>query len=122
MKYGVEITGTEDILTWDQVRHRVWYIESWDCGEDADCGDDDCPRHGSTLEELTALRELQAEVSDGETLISESYLPRYVQSSREDEGGIPEDMAYYIDWEQYAEDQRAEYSSVTFRGTSYYYE
>lgn len=121
-----EITGTEDILTENQIRHRVWYIESWDCGEDLpDCGDDDCPRHGSTSDELRDLRELQTEVDSGSyaTLISENCFPAYVRSEREGrEGGdsIPADLALYIDWESYAGDQESEYSSVTFRGTTYY--
>lgn len=121
-----EITGTEDFLTEDQIKRRVWYIESWDCGDDLpDCGDDDCPRHGSTADELRDLRELQTEVDSGSyaTLISENYFPAYVQNEREERGdgdSIPADLAQYIDWKSYAEDQESEYSSVTFRGTTYY--
>lgn len=116
-----EITGQEDILTEDQIRHRVWYIEHWDCtGEDDSCQDEDCPRHGVTAEELAALKELQSEISEGETLISEDYFPAYVRSERQDQGGIPEDLADYIEWDAYTEDQRSEYSQVTFRGTTYY--
>lgn len=118
-----ELDGSEDLITSDEVQQRIWYIERWDCGEDEpDCLDDDCPRHGSTLEELTALRELHSVMKAGplETLISEGYFPKQVQDEREDEGGIPEDLSDYIDWKSYVDDQLADYTPVTFRDSTYF--
>jgi len=117
-----EITGTESVITSGEIEQRIWYIEHWDCGQDdPDCGDEDCPRHGTTARELTALQELHEVMQAGpfETLISHDCFPSYVQDGREQQGGIPEDIAGYIDWESYAEDQYGDYTPVTFRGTSY---
>lgn len=117
-----EITGSESIITLSEVEQRKWYIERWDCGQETpDCKDDDCPRHGTTAEELTALRDLHVTMSADsfETLISDEHFDQQVQDEREESGDIPDDMCSYIDWKSYAEDQRADHTSVTFRGGNY---
>ena len=125
MSEADEITGSENRLSKDEVDARLAYIEKWDCGQDEpDCGDDDCPRHGSTAEELAALQELEKAMNSSslERLISEDSFQGYVQDERESEGGIPADLCYYIDWKSYAEDQQSEYAPVTFRGYTFYAE
>ena len=80
-------------------------------------------------DELTALRNLADEGANetsewtyGETLIHEDYFTEYVQQLLEDIDDLPKDLPGYIviDWEQTAENIKADYSTVDFDGETYY--
>ena len=80
-------------------------------------------------EELTALKSITDECegygdwSYGEALIRESYFEDYARELAEDIGAIPKDSKWpctCIDWEQAAEELKADYTSVDFNGTTYY--
>lgn len=81
-------------------------------------------------EELVALRELAAEASDyaadweyGETLIRDSYFERYAQELADDIGAVDADAVWpytCIDWERAARELQMDYTSVEFRGVTYW--
>jgi hypothetical protein len=88
-------------------------------------------KNWSDLEEFTQLKELIEELdsyggdncSDGIFLISESYFTDYCKEMLEDCGDIPRDMHWYIaiDWEETADNLRADYTEVEINGTTYLY-
>ena len=76
--------------------------------------------------ELAELEELESEVSewsDGNTLIPESEFTDYCRELLEDCGDIPKGLPHYvvIDWEATADNIKAGYSPVDFRGEAYLY-
>ena len=76
-------------------------------------------------EELAELEELENEISEwrhGETLIPCDSFEDYARELLEDCGDIPRDLPHYIviDWSATAENLLADYSTVTYQGTSYY--
>lgn len=79
-------------------------------------------------EELARLIELQDEVGGGEweygiTFIRDSEWVDYVQEMCEDIGDVPRDLPHYIviDWDATADNIQADYSTVEFDGSTYYY-
>lgn len=81
-------------------------------------------------EELVALRELAAEASDyaadweyGETLIRDSYFERYAEELADDIGAVDANATWphtCIDWERAARELQIDYTSVEFRGVTYW--
>jgi len=80
-------------------------------------------------EELKALKSIADECegygdwSCGEILINEEHFEDYARELAEDIGAIPKDSKWpctCIDWEQAAEELKADYTSVDFNGTTYY--
>ena len=80
-------------------------------------------------EELKVLKSIADECegygdwSYGEILINEEHFEDYARELAEDIGAIPKDSKWpctCIDWEQAAEELKADYTSVDFNGTTYY--
>ena len=105
-----EVETFEDIL-FDEEEIYSWR-ENWE---------DDL----QTIEEID---DLENEVSNSEwdyglTLIPERYFEEYVQDLITDCGYISKDFPSWIeiDWETTADNVKADYSEVEFRGDTYYY-
>ena len=81
----------------------------------------------SKIEEIDELESdvLNGEFDYGTTLIDEDDFTDYCEELVEDIGDLPRDLPSYIknniDWEGVAEDLKADYSEVDFRGTTYLY-
>lgn len=58
----------------------------------------------------------------GSNLISESIFAEYCEEFAYDTGDISRDsqMAFYVDWDKYAEDMKMDYTTITFQGTDFY--
>jgi DNA repair exonuclease SbcCD ATPase subunit len=75
--------------------------------------------------ELKELEELESEISewrDGNTLIHESEFVDYCKGLCEDCGDVPRNIPHYIEinWDETAENIKADYSEVTYQGETYY--
>lgn len=95
-------------------------FEDWLLVRNAD-GDEDA-------HELISLRDLSKEASDiaadweyGEVLIHESYFVDHCKELIVDIGDLPKDIPAYIaiDWEETAENLKADYAEVDFDGETY---
>lgn len=75
------------------------------------------------LAELESLRDEIREWKFGTTLIPKADFIDYCQELLQDVGDLPKDLPSYlvIDWNATADNIRADYSSVTYRGTDYLY-
>ena len=81
-------------------------------------------------EELKSLRELEEQAEGysgdwrhGATLIRDSYFKTYAQELAEDIGAINRDAAWpnsCIDWEQAADELKADYTAVEFGDVTYW--
>lgn len=79
-------------------------------------------------DELKALKDLAEEGESspdweyGETLIRDSYFTEHVQELLADAGDLPRDLPWciVIDWEETANNLRADYFSVDFDGVEYW--
>lgn len=81
---------------------------------------------GDLEEELSEIREIEDNISEfpyGETLIREDYFTEYAQQLAEDIGAINPDAQWpltYIDWERAADALKMDYTTVEYRGNTYY--
>ena len=81
-------------------------------------------------DELSALKALAEEASDyaadwqyGESLIRDSYFEEYAQELADDIGAINKEATWpndCIDWERAARELQQDYTSVEFRGVTYW--
>ena len=76
--------------------------------------------------ELKELRNLKEEVSewrDGNQLILENDFVRYCRDLCEEIGDLPKDLPSYIsiNWDETAENIKADYSEIEFRRETYLY-
>lgn len=79
---------------------------------------------GDELRILQKLRdEIGSEFDHGETIISESKWPEYVQELCEDIGDIPRDMPSYIviDWDATGENLKVDYGEIEIGGETYFF-
>lgn len=80
------------------------------------------------VEELKILKVIATECESysdwkyGETLIRDSYFTKYMKEMLEDCGTLPKDLPSYIviDWEDTADNLKADYTSVDFDGAEYW--
>jgi hypothetical protein len=76
------------------------------------------------LEELQALKdEVGSEWRHGVQLIPEDDFVDYCKEMLEDCGDLPKDLPHYIviDWDETADNLKADYSETEFRGETYLY-
>jgi len=74
--------------------------------------------------ELKELEELESEISewrDGNTMIHENEFVDYCKGLCEDFGDVPKNIPHYIaiNWDETAENIKADYSEVTYQGEPY---
>ncbi len=123
-----EIDNGQDIIDSRDIIARIEELESLieENNELADEDKEDLTDETEELEKLKALADEGANCAGdweyGAALIRESYWVDYVQDLLADIGDLPRDLPHYIviDWEQTAENIRADYSTVTFDGVAYY--
>ena len=77
-------------------------------------------------EELDELENMESEIPEwrhGETLIPEDEWIDYVEELCKDIGDVPRESPWYIeiDWDKTAENIKADYSEIEYRGTTYLY-
>lgn len=82
-------------------------LQEWD-GDYGDC--------------LRELQSISAEVSD-ETMIRDNHFVEYCEELVREIGDMPKKIPDYIviDWDATAENLKADYNSVEFEGTTYWY-
>lgn len=76
------------------------------------------------LDELEAIRdEVGDEWKDGVRFIPEDDFTDYCKELLEDIGDLPKDLPWYIviNWEDTADNLKADYSEVEYQGTTYLY-
>ncbi len=89
-------------------------LEEWEQGDE-----------GQELKALLALQDEAEGYADdwkyGATLIRDDYFPDYCQELVSDIGDLPKDIPGYlvIDWDKTADNLRADYTEVSFDGTTY---
>lgn len=73
-------------------------------------------------ESIMTLRDDCSDYARGSNLISESVFGEYCEEFAYDTGEISRDsqMAFYVDWDKYAEDMKMDYTTITFEGTDFY--
>lgn len=120
------IDNSADYISPRDIQLRIWELEYLDdpetlqSPEDHDLWEDE-------ITELAQLRELFSDMPDGQdtdTLIRESAFESYAREYAEDTGAIGRDAGWpwtCIDWEEAAEELRADFSSVEFDGVTYYH-
>lgn len=96
-----------------------------DEGEVACLDDDDVPGvhlpEDEDREVLTDLLELDDEIGTSDALISDSYWPEYARQMVEDTSApLDSWLKNYIDWERVANDVQSDYTSIEYRGTTYW--
>ena len=74
-------------------------------------------------EEYAKLMDIIEEVGSADYLVNESYFVDYTKEMLEDCGEIPRKMPWYIaiDWEQTANNVKADYSEIEIDGHTYFY-
>lgn len=110
-----EITNTEDVIDSRDIIERIKYLE--------DTEDEDEQAELKALEALAEEAGQYSEWAYGLVLIRESYWIEYVQELLEDIGDLPKDFPWYIviDWEETANNIKADYTTVDFDGVEYLY-
>lgn len=112
---------TDNVVDTRDIIERIEELEKW-----ADTGSD---LNEEETTELNELRELIDECNSynsdteyGAALINEDYWVDYVKELCEDCGDVPRDLPHYIaiDWEQTAENIRADYVSIDVAGQTFY--
>lgn len=122
-----QLDGTDDVFDSREVIERIAELESE--LEDLDA-DDDYDEIIELRDELTALIEFRDEYDglfgdsfkDGITFIHEDYFTDAMKELCEDIGYLPEGTPEWlvIDWDETADNLRADYSEAEFRGSTYW--
>lgn len=117
---NTRISGGEDILDSRDIIDRIAYLRGLDENGEADWAE---------IDELAGLLAVEEELGGygdwkyGMTLIRSSYFVAYAQELAMDIGAIESDMRWpcnWIDWENAAENLKADYVTADVFGTTYY--
>ncbi len=74
------------------------------------------------LDELNRLAQEVGEWADGNALIEEGDFTEYAQELAEDIGAVGDNSGWItIDWEDTADNLKADYSEIEYQGTTYLY-
>lgn len=109
------VDNTEDILDSRDIEKRIDYLEGSE--------DEDDIEERKTLLALKEEAEGYCDWHDGATLIRESYFQEYAKQLAEDLGAIDRNAAWplnCIDWEEAADELKADYTEVDFDGVTYF--
>jgi chromosome segregation ATPase len=85
--------------------------------------DDFSEEEKAELEVLLSLRDEVSEWHSGNQLINENYFTEYAQELCEEIGDVPKNLPHYIsiNWEETADNIKADYSECTYNGDTYLY-
>lgn len=118
------ISSTDDIIDSRDVIARIQELKD----EKFDFEEENLGEEWEDNEELDALESLESDAqyygdwAHGATLINSNYFTEYCEALCVDIGAVSSDLPDYIviDWEQTAENIKADYSEIDFDGESFF--